>query len=132
MRHVSELADFDCFFFYGQNPLDLEIESDLMAGMLQNKHSMFYNRSYGAGINENYPNSLTQAVILPYNIAQHVGIQNQKISDGNDPKYPDRRIAVSQAAIQVQQSNNEMLVVVPYISFSDYSQMKGVVAPIGV
>jgi hypothetical protein len=120
---MTDLADFDIFFHYGENDLDLEIESDLMCLVLQNKKSMFYDRSYGGGVNENYPNSLVQAILLPYNIVSSIGRENQKVSDGNNG-HPDRRIAVSQAAVKIEQEWNEMRVLIPYIKFVDYNTLQ--------
>jgi hypothetical protein len=44
--------DGDYFFYYGQVDQRKEIEADLLTGIIQDKRSLFYARSYAAGIGE--------------------------------------------------------------------------------
>ena len=54
MKEISRLEDFDVFFYYGEpgSDLDLEIESDVLGGIIQPKRSLYYNRAEGCGVTE--------------------------------------------------------------------------------
>lgn len=115
------LKDFDIFFYYGQNDLETETKSDVLANLLQPKRSLFYNRSLdsaGIGDYENMPNGLFLSVNLPYDIVNSLAKRNQFVT--SSPR--DRRIAVSQSLIQIEQKNGEVNVNVYFVLMSDLKQ----------
>lgn len=130
MHTLDQLGSFDLFFNYGSNDLDLEIESDLVQGLIQPKNSLFGFRSYGAGVSEkeNYPNTVSLSVGLKYDIALHIAKQNLTISNQN----PDRRIATSQNSVKISQSGGNLDVQVLYIPYKDYKKSSSISLPIGV
>ena len=121
----SSLSDIGILLFWGQLDIDLEIESDLMRGLLQPKRSMFYNRDDSAGVGdwENYPNSLFMSVNMKYNIADWASRRNTVVGDGTHNTL-DRRVAISQSAIIIYQTGSDCDVTVIYIPFYDYNQVK--------
>jgi len=130
MHTLDQLGSFDLFFNYGANDLDLEIESDLVMGLLQPKNSLFGFRSFGAGVSEkeNYPNTVSLSVGLKYDIALHVAKQNLIVSSQN----PDRRVATSQNSIKINQSGGNLDVQVLYIAYKDYRKSSSISLPLGV
>ena len=59
---TETLRDFDMFFYYGQNDLELETRHDILVNLKQPKRSLFYDRCLdSAGIDdyENKPDGLT-------------------------------------------------------------------------
>ena len=62
--NTSDLKDFDIFFYYDQGNVDLEIASDVMAGLIQPKGTLLYNRQDGSGISsyENLPTGLLLSI----------------------------------------------------------------------
>lgn len=132
MSSISKLSSWDIFFYYGQNDLDLEIESDLMNLCLQPVRSLYYNNSDSSGVSgyENYPNEFNLQINLRYSIANGVARRNQIISDGSNG-YPDRRIAVSQFSISIKQVPNGINIAVLYIPYYNYSSYRIVNTTIG-
>ena len=130
MHTLDQLGSFDIFFNYGSNDLNIEIESDLIMGILQPKKSLAGFRSYGAGISEkeNFPNTISLSIGLKYDIALHIAKQNNNISSQN----PDRRVAASQNSIKISQSGGNLDVSVLYIPYKDYQKSSTISLPIGV
>lgn len=127
MDDIAVLKDFDMFFFYGQNDLDLEIKSDILINLLQGKRSLFYNRdSDASGVKdyENKPDGLDLRINLPYDIVSSMARRNQTVSAGENNQR-DRRVAVSQSTIQVQpvsKSKGEISVTVYFIPLHSFKQ----------
>ena len=121
----SMLTDFDLFFYYGQNDLEIETKSDLLALLLQPKRSLFYSRSLdAAGVKsyENIPDGLNLRINLPYDIVNAVAKRNQFVSSGENGAK-DRRVAVSQNTIRLQGDNQGNIdVSVLYIPLADFRQ----------
>jgi hypothetical protein len=120
---ISTLASWDLFFFYGQNDIALEIESDLMQLLLQRSRTMYYNNQESGGISnyENYPNEINLQINARYDIANAVSWKNTQIADGRN-NLPDRRIAVSQSSINFKKDNKGNLdVFVLYIPYANYT-----------
>jgi len=132
-RKLSEITDPDCFFYYGQLDLDLETQSDLIQGLMQPSRSMFYNRSDGAGVPdwENHPNDLQLQIQLRYNISMYINRRNTLVGDGNFGMI-DRRVAVSQFSILMEQVSEKLDITVMYIPFADYQQIKTIQTSIGM
>ena len=130
MHTLDQLGSWDLFFNYGANDLDLEIESDLVQGLIQPKNTLFGFRSFGAGVSEkeNYPNTVALTVGLKYDIALHIAKQNLRVSS----EAPDRRIAASQNSIKVTQAGGNLDVKVLYIPYKDYKKSGSISLPIGV
>jgi len=123
---LSELKDFDIFFYYGQNDLELETKSDVMANLMQPKRSLFYNRaldSAGVGGYENISEGLTIRVNLPYDIVNSLSKRNQFVSNGENGSR-DRRVAVSQSTIKIDfdSSKGNVNMTVLYIPLADFKQ----------
>lgn len=121
MSSVSQLGSWDLFFNYGDNDLDLEIESDAMMLVLQPPRTLYYNNLESCGIVENYPNAVSLQVILRYNIAKAFAFRNRMVTDGSKGTK-DRRIAVSQNSIEFETvGEGELNVSVLYIPFYNYN-----------
>jgi len=122
---VDILRDFDMFFYYGQNKLELETKSDLMQNLMQSKRSLFYNRALdSSGIKdyENMPEGLTLSINAPYSIVKSLSRRNQFVSNG-EGDLPDRRVAVSQSTIRIEISNTgEVRMTVLYIPLADFKE----------
>lgn len=133
MTSIDKLSDLDYFFFYGSNELDLEIEHDIMQGLLQPKRTLFYFRDEGAGVfeYENYPAGYFMQVSLRYDIANWVAQRNTRVSDGTD-NYPDRRVATSQAVIKVENLQGQVDITVLYIPYFSYEKPTTIQLAIGV
>ena len=125
---LDEMSSWDLFFYYGQNPLDLEIQSDLMLLCLQPDRSLYYNNLESGGIvgSENFPNTISLQVNLRYSISIAVARKNRFISDGTDGK-PERRIAVSQNSIKFDVNRNELdtqILYIPYYNYNAYAVIR--------
>jgi hypothetical protein len=120
------------FFYWGIIPLADEVQDDIMAGLMQGKRSLFYNREYGAGIRdyENAPNSASTMVMMKYEAVRFMAIRNGVVSDGSDGKV-DRRAATSQAVVSVEKVGPDFDMTVPYWMLADLSRQKSVSIPIG-
>lgn len=133
MTPIDKLSDFDLFLFYGSSDIDLEIEHDVMKGVLQPKRSLFYFREEGAGAGEyeNYPSGFFMQVSLRYDIANWIAQRNTRVSDGSNG-YPDRRVATSQAVIKIENLKGEVDIQVLYIPFYSYEKPNVIHLAIGV
>jgi len=123
----------DYFFYHGKNSLQEECRFDLVSELLQSKRSMFYARSFGAGVTEyeNYPNGLTLQIGLRYDIAQAIALRNQRVTSGED-NYPDRRIALSQFSIEfIREGGDNLSLTVIYFLYADYSDSRSISLPVG-
>jgi hypothetical protein len=125
LSDIEQYKDFDNFFYYGFNNLEIETKSDIFQNLMQSKRSLFYDRAYdSAGIPqyENRPNSLVIHINLPYDIVVSLAKRNQYVSDGSIEGKPDRRIALSQSTIKIEIANDKVNVNVLYIPLADYRQ----------
>lgn len=122
---AEQLADFDLFFFYGQNSLDLETQSDLMQLLVQPKRSLFYSREDGAALDDivNEPNNTLLEVSARYEAASAIARRNLVVVDGTDGR-PDRRVATSQAAIQIERTRESIEIGVIYLPFADHETQR--------
>jgi hypothetical protein len=121
---VEQFADFDIFFYYGLGDLEIETKSDILQNLIQPKRSLFYNRSYdSSGIKEyeNRPNSFALRISIPYDIVTSLSKRNTIVSAGENGN-PDRRIAVSQATIRVENIKFGTNISVLYIPFANFRQ----------
>lgn len=121
--NYEELADFDVFFYYGEpgSNVDTEIQSDVLAGMLQPRRTLLYNASEGAGISEkeNAPLSLIIQIGIRLNIVNWISKRNSEVTDGTGGN-PDRRVAISQNSIDIQEGERGFLkVFAHYFAFKD-------------
>lgn len=128
------LSDLDLFFFYGEPGSDIlmETESDILAGVLQPKRSLFYNRRDSAGVTgrENMPNSLVLSIMTKYDITTWNAFRNQNVSDGENGT-PDRRVAISQETVSIRQDGQEMDVLIEFIPFNNMKTKGKVTSPLG-
>jgi hypothetical protein len=117
------------FFAWGVEPLADEVQADLELGMVQPKRSLFYDRSYGAGVpdRENGPVSAVGLVGIKYDVASFVALRNSRVSDGSGGTR-DRRVAASQSTVDVtvKKNSGEVGVHLGYILFADMGSMKSV------
>ena len=133
MKDSGLISDLDVFFFYGQNDLQLEIESDITAGLIQGRRSLFYNRRDSAGIDskENYPNSLSLNVLLRFDVVNWIAYRNTYVTDGSNNEK-DRRVGVSQNFISfVSDASGNLDVQILYIPFYDFDKKDVVSIPVG-
>jgi len=126
MADNNTLNDFDMFFYYGQNELELETKHDLLLNLMQPKRSLFYDRAVdAAGIPnyENVPESLTLRINVPYEIVNSFGKRNQYVSNGENGTR-DRRVALSQSTIRIESDSKfgNVNITVLYIPMADYKQ----------
>jgi hypothetical protein len=123
----------DYFFFYGQVDERKEIESDLVQGVMQNKRSLFYDRSYGAGVSqyENTAGGLSLEVNMKYDITAWIAQRNREVSDGTK-NTRDRRVVTSQSAIKINQRQGEADIQVLYIPYFDYNNPGIIKVPLTV
>jgi len=133
MQHsLDELSSWDIFFYYGQNDLDLEIESDAMMLALQPSRSLYYNAQESGGIDrfENFPNAWTFQINTKYNLTSAYAWKNQQVTDGTEGN-PDRRIAVSQTSINITQDDNGNADIdIFYIPFYDFNKYQNINPPV--
>jgi hypothetical protein len=106
------------FLYYGKNSLQVETLNDLQSGCIQPKRSLFFNRQDSCGISdyENYPNGFALSVSMKAAIVKWIQYRNGYVSNEN----PDRRVAVSQNTIEIQQSGQEVKLDITYIPFTDF------------
>ena len=120
MANISELQDFDNFFYYGLLHLEQEIQSDILQNIMQPEGSLYYSRhlnSCGLDKWENQPNGFTLKFNMPYQIITSLSKRNQYVSAGD--QYPDRRVAVSQNTIILKQSKENIDLMIYYIQLSN-------------
>lgn len=126
MPDLAAISNFDNCFYYGLGDLLTEIESELTAGLIQEKRSLFYNRKDAAGLKENYPNAFTMSIATKYDIVNWIGYRNGRVSDGTNGN-PDRRVAVSQDYISFSRDSSGNLDVqvlyIPFFSFKKAQQL---------
>lgn len=131
---LSTLQDLDNFFFYGtgENDIAMEIESDLVSGLMQPKRRLFYDRSEGCGLveKENQPNTLLFTILTKYDIVNWIGKRNNSVSDGSDGST-DRRILISQDSISFVQDGGNVDIEVNYIPLYNFKKPSKVSIPIG-
>lgn len=125
MAGIEKYYSDDFFFYYGDNDLQEEIEHDLFEQVMQPNRSYYYNRQEAIGISqyENYPNTITLYVLVPYIIANGVAFKNTIIEDGSYSNK-DRRVIVSQATISVRQEGAELKVNIGYLLSFDIEQVQ--------
>jgi hypothetical protein len=124
----------DSFFNWGNRELGQEIEDDIVLGLLQPKRSLFYSRSYGAGINmlENTPASITLQILGRYEVAKFMGYRNSVVTNGQNG-LPDRRAVASQGSIDISVDRaGQVDFTVNYIPLYDYQSQKSVGLPVGI
>jgi len=127
--------DFDIFFYYGQNPLDVETKADIMELLVQAKRRLFYSRSRGAaGIEryENTPSGVSLQARLPADVVTAIAERNLRVSSGEKGSR-DRRVAVSQTQVDVVSDTvtGVATVSVLYIPLANIDETQTVSAPIG-
>ena len=131
---IDTLSDFDMFFYYGQNDLDLETRHDIMLNLMQPKRSLLGNRALdAAGIAdyENTPVGINQQIKLPFDMVESVSRRNQYVSNGENGTK-DRRVAVSQSSVRVESDNTgNVSVTVLYIPLTNFKQTE-VLVPLGI
>lgn len=128
----SEASSSDIFFFHDTMDISAQIEADLLAGLLQPRGGLYYNRSYGDDVvgMENHPNSIIQQILATFSVITFIGIRNMRVSNGTGG-HPDRRVAASQDQITVELSGPEMNVSVSYVELRDLSSLRTTSTPIG-
>lgn len=96
----KELTSSDYFFYYGEDHYDYrdECKHDVFEIVIQPQRSMFFFRSYGAGIHLNFPVGLMQQVMVPFSIVNSLAYRNLYVPDGSDGSK-DMRVATAQDAI---------------------------------
>lgn len=126
-------SDINNFFYAGKVDLDTQIQSEVLQAVLQPKRSMFYNRSYGAGITEyeNYPMTANIKIFIAYDVVRALAIRNSKVPNGNGD-YPDRRVAVSQNNIIVKIENESINLSVYYVPMYNIKASRILTIPMGV
>lgn len=126
------MIDSDYFYHYGEVDQRSEMEADLVQGLVQPPRSMFYYRSYGAGVPgyENAPVSLSTEVALKYSVASWVARRNLEVSDGSGGTR-DRRAITSQSAVSVRSDGDSVTVEVLYVPYFDWKSPSTISLPVG-
>jgi hypothetical protein len=133
---IEQLSEMDVFFFYGEpgSDVDMETQSDIVSGLMQEKRSLYFDRRNSAGVTEkeNMPNSVSTAIFLRYDVTNWISYRNSQVGDGlNGTK--ERRVVCSQNTVLISKNNKgEINLNVYYIPFINISQPKNVVLPINV
>lgn len=121
---IEQLSDFDMFFYYGSNTLEIETKSDILQNIIQSKRSLYYNRSMdAAGIKdyENRPTSFFLKINMPFDIVTSLSKRNISVSAGEN-NLPDRRIALSQNTIRIELDKFNIKVSILYIPLANFKQ----------
>lgn len=131
---LSQVENMDLFFYYGEkgSDPDMETQSDIVAGILQAKRSLFYDRKDSTGVpdKQNYPNSFILGFMTRYDIVNWNAWRNTQVSDGTNGN-PDRRVVMSQTSIEITQSGQELDLNVKYIPFGNMRKVSSLTIPIG-
>lgn len=117
-------TNWDTFFNYGEGDLEEELNYDIMAGVLQPKKSMYFNRQDGCGVAEleNVPSGFQVFIQANYEIAKWVSYRNSIVNDGSNGGI-DRRIAISQGSIYYKADKvGNTQIQVRYIPFSNINK----------
>ena len=119
------------FFYWGLTDLASEVNDDILAGLVQPKRSLFYNRGYGAGLAEyeNAPMGLSTNVMMRYEATKFMAVRNSVVTDGN--LGPDRRAATSQELVSVEQEGPAINARMSYIMLADMTRARSMQVPIG-
>ena len=131
---IDTLSDFDMFFYYGLNDLELETRHDIMLNVMQPKRSLLGNRALdaaGVADYENTPVGINQQIKLPFDIVESISRRNQYVSNGENGTK-DRRVAVSQSSVRVESDTiGNVSVTVLYIPLINFKQTE-VLVPLGI
>lgn len=132
---IDVLSDFDMFFYYGQNDLELETRHDLMVNLMQPKRSLLGSRSVGAaGIQdyENTPTGINLNIKMPFDIIDSLSKRNQYVTNGEN-ETKDRRVAVSQSTIRIESDKlGNVNVTILYIPLANFKQTETLNVPLGI
>jgi len=134
MLELSESQDFDTFFYYGSGELEDETITDMRVLLFQGGRSLLYSRSRNAaGIRDflGYPNALYLKSILPFFIVEAVSKRNDSCGNGQNGTK-ERRVSISQEAIEIFQDGNEVDITVNYIPYSNLQKRITVSTKTGV
>ena len=101
------------FFNYDDANVEQQIDHEIRRILMQMKRTMFYNRSEGADIKENYPNTFSSQVKFRYSLVLAVAEYNLNVSNGEGGTV-DRRIAISQNSVDFEQNGQELVISVGY------------------
>ena len=111
---------WDKFFYYDSVSVEDMNKSDLNEILTQPEKTLYYFRSFGVDMKQNYPLSGFNSLLVAYSIANAVAKRNQSVTDGSDG-FQDRRIAVSQSFINVKdRSTGERDINVYYFNYKGY------------
>ena len=107
------LNSWDNLFYSGLNNIEEEINIDLIQVLIQPEKSLFYFRQEGAGVKENIPNTFSQQMLTRYKIAKWVAFRNGYLQG-----EIEKRVAISQNYIEIENNSNEQNISVYYIPYS--------------
>lgn len=120
---ISELKDFDNFFYYGSGELKDEVKCDMHQLLMQPKRSLYYSRSRDcAGIIENAPIGMKMKVLLPYDIVSAIAKRNNYVGNGQNGTE-ERRVATSQNQVKVTADSSNVTISVYYLPY--YNLVEG-------
>ena len=113
----------DTFFFFGERDLKTEVEEDIIICLTTPQNSMYYYRSYGAGIHmyENTPNDFTLQTLVKFVTASALSRRNIQVPNGSN-QSSDYRAVTSQSVIDVSRTSDGVQLVVPYLPMFDIHQ----------
>jgi len=111
---------WDYFFYYDNINVPAINKNDMFQILLQPAKSMYYNRSYGVETHLNFPQAGFNQLLLAYSIANAISKRNLSVTDGSNG-FQDRRVAVSQSFIQVEDGAvGERNLNVYYFNYQNY------------
>jgi len=124
--------NWDLFFYYGEGDLNNEIKQDILNGVTTSKNKLFFNRADSAGVNNfiNSPNSLAIEIGLKYSIVKWLAYRNTYIGNGQN-NSKERRIAISQNNIKINQKNSNVDIDIFYIPFFNKNTFVTIEIPFG-
>ena len=121
----------DLLFYWGEIPLEEEIQMDVALVLGQPKNELFYNRAYGSGIPEieNSSSQILRQVGARFSAVQAIADRNNRVSDGTNG--PDRRVITSQSIIDVIEGEGSLEIEVRYTPLFEVQRPQTVRTPIG-
>jgi len=106
MEFLNDKA-WNSFFFHGKTPEDT-IHDDIMTGLVQPRGSIFFDRSYGAGVERIENRSgLSKEIDLRFAISEFFANRNNDVSES-------LQAITSNEAIQINKTGGDMDIVVNY------------------
>lgn len=128
---MSDLSNFDIFFFYGEDGSDSELECkhNVLLQVIQPPKTFFYGRDKISGISifENQIISLLAQINIKYEIAMAIATYNNSLFIDENSEV-DRRFAVSQDSIFIEDKGEEFDLFIYGFMYQHYTKLTSIPA----